>query len=413
MTVNLLEQRDATRWWPTILLVPAFSTSTVKAAGLTSLFGIDIFIAAVALAVVGALITLLRGTPVRYLDLTPLAIMVVLMIPGLARPGMTDYATQKPLLFLLGSIPLAVAVFIVCSDRTQWRAFLRIPVFVAILAVLLTIVTGSSEEVALDAERLSLGGNTLGLAYTLGAGIIASVVLFATGQWKWWLTFPLLAAFVPTLLSIGSRGPVFGTVIALAAAILLALIAERKDRAVARLLMISGVLAGTVIAALPFASQFALDRIVGILIGTSTIEDTARPQLWDTALQLFESQPIFGVGVGGFADNYIGIDFIRYPHNLFFEVAAEFGISGLIGLSIFLGASYVAMYRARLVLGSLQTATMLTYWLVGLSMFSGDLLERQWIVWAAAGLACFGGRSIANSATDDASSPLRNQVAAS
>lgn len=409
----LREQTDATRWWPTVLLVPAFSTSTVKAAGFTSLFGVDIFIAAVALAVIGAVITLLRGTPIRYLDLLPLAMMVVMMIPGLARPGMTDYATQKPLLFLLGSIPLAVAVFVVCSDRNQWQAFLRIPIFVAILAVLLTLVTGASEEGALDADRLSLGGNTLGLAYTLGAGIIAAVLLFATGQWRWWITFPLLAAFVPTLLSIGSRGPVFGTVLALAAAVLFSLLTNRKDGAVTRLLIVSGVLAGTVVAAIPFASQFALDRIVGILIGTSTIEDTARPQLWDTAFQLFESQPIFGVGVGGFADNYIGIDFIRYPHNLFFEVAAEFGITGLIGLAILISASYVAMFRARLIQGTLQTATMLTYWLVGLSMFSGDLLERQWIIWAAAGLACFGRAGVASSKDEESAAPSQDRVVAS
>ena len=392
--VNLHElasdQVKLTRWWPTMLLIPAFSTPTFKAAGFTSFFGVDLFVTAVALAVAAAVLTMLKGTPVRLIGLVPLVVMVVFMIPGLVRPGLTEYAAQKPWLFLLGSVPLAIAVFIVCSDREQWQALLRIPVLVAILAVVLTMVTGAAEEGAVAADRLSLGGNTLGLAYTLGAGIVAAVLLFATGQWRFWISLPLLIVFVPTLLSIGSRGPVLGTVVTLAIALVMGVSMGLGERTVGRLLVMGGSLTVVVLAVLPFTSEVALDRIVGIVTGTSTVEDTARPQLWDTAVQLFESQPFVGVGVGGFADYYVGIDFIRYPHNLFFEMAAEFGLLGLLGLGVLLGMSYLALFRSRLTSGSLQTATMLTYWLVGLSMFSGDLLERQWLIWTAAGLACLG-----------------------
>jgi len=53
-----------------------------------------------------------------------------------------------------------------------------------------------------------------------------------------------------------------------------------------------------------------------------------RINAWDTALDLFVSHPIIGVGTGGFAHFHS----IEYPHNLIYEIAAENGALGLLPL---------------------------------------------------------------------------------
>ncbi len=58
--------------------------------------------------------------------------------------------------------------------------------------------------------------------------------------------------------------------------------------------------------------------------------------------ELFLTHPIFGVGFGGYRSYNEFTDFVKYPHNIFVEMAVEGGIIGL----LVLGALFVVIFKS-------------------------------------------------------------------
>lgn len=71
--------------------------------------------------------------------------------------------------------------------------------------------------------------------------------------------------------------------------------------------------------------------------------DEIRTLIWLTAIKVFLDNPIFGVGLGGYALNPLGD---KYPHNFFLEVLAELGIVGFISL-LLLVVSYLKFQKIK------------------------------------------------------------------
>jgi hypothetical protein len=77
----------------------------------------------------------------------------------------------------------------------------------------------------------------------------------------------------------------------------------------------------------------------------ASAEGNGRYQFWETGLDAFESEPLHGVGAGGYAGWWAEHGSLRYyirdAHSLFVEVAAELGLLGLAALLCFLVAAAV------------------------------------------------------------------------
>jgi O-antigen ligase len=82
-------------------------------------------------------------------------------------------------------------------------------------------------------------------------------------------------------------------------------------------------------------------RIPGVEYVISLFEErglSERPRLLEAAMDLFEQRPLFGVGIGGFYEQYGRAISLEYPHNFVAAVAAEGGIVGLVLLAMTLAA---------------------------------------------------------------------------
>jgi hypothetical protein len=81
----------------------------------------------------------------------------------------------------------------------------------------------------------------------------------------------------------------------------------------------------------------------------SDVSSHGRWQFWTAALHAFESEPVHGIGAGGF-EQYWGEHatfqrFVVNPHSLFLQQLAELGLLGLIPLAGFAAAVAVAAWR--------------------------------------------------------------------
>jgi O-antigen ligase/polysaccharide polymerase Wzy-like membrane protein len=83
----------------------------------------------------------------------------------------------------------------------------------------------------------------------------------------------------------------------------------------------------------------------------ASAEGSGRYQFWESGLDAFASQPVRGVGAGGYeswwAEHGSIAYHIRDAHSLFVEVLAELGILGLLALLCFLGAAAAGGIAAR------------------------------------------------------------------
>jgi O-Antigen ligase len=93
----------------------------------------------------------------------------------------------------------------------------------------------------------------------------------------------------------------------------------------------------------------------GVAVDAADLSSNGRWQFWGQAIDAFESNPLGGVGAGGFEDWWarhapVAI-FARNPHSLPLQQASELGVPGLLlfsGFLVALGVAAVRCLRARL-----------------------------------------------------------------
>lgn len=68
-------------------------------------------------------------------------------------------------------------------------------------------------------------------------------------------------------------------------------------------------------------------------VTTLSSGESDRDLIFIDAIRIFNTSPVFGVGLGGFATNTL-IDRIAFPHNFFLEILCETGIVGFVLLSV-------------------------------------------------------------------------------
>jgi O-antigen ligase len=142
-----------------------------------------------------------------------------------------------------------------------------------------------------------------------------------------------------------------------------------------------------------YAEHVGPDNIRASLLTVSIQGDASmmeRERHWDSALALFASRPVVGVGVGGYAVEDGRSDVRWFPHNIVLEALAELG---MIGAALLIAAlTYVLLLGWRAVLhgeGEHRlhgVAAFAAFLILLLQAFVTDDLADNRCLWLAAGL---------------------------
>lgn len=220
-----------------------------------------------------------------------------------------------------------------------------------------------------------LGGGPNVFVRVVCLGVLASVALAISRRNGWFLA-PLPVMLLAAVLS-GSRGGL----VAAAAVVPLLLFAFRRH---VRTGVASGCAAAAVVVGV-MAWESVGKRIPGVAYIVELFDErglSERPRLLEAAMNLFEQRPFFGVGIGGFYEQYGRGISLEYPHNFVAAVAAEGGTVGLVLLVLTLAAIFVGV-RGVSGLSAGQICCFLGAVYVGIaSLISGDYYDSRffWIL---------------------------------
>jgi O-antigen ligase len=323
--------------------------------------------------------------------LAPLLVIAVLAALGLAWTPVPDYGAEKAGKFLTFTLLSAIAPFLVLESRRDLTLLLWALVALAALAAGLS----AADPGAAESGRFEFGGrdNTIltsrlicsgALVLLLGAGALG---LGRAGR----IAAPVAAlGLVLVAVGIGSRGPLISLALAVGC-VLLASILRRPGQLVPAVLAVAAAVAVFPFVSLPETSRERLERTISN--PAASVEEDGRSALYSKAVELAESQPLRGIGTGGFfLYSYVLADQEeRYPHNLFLELAAELGLAPAVLLALSILAAIVAIYARTWRLPQDEDRRLL-YVFGGLFLFnlfavqfSGDINDNR-VFWAMLGV---------------------------
>ena len=239
---------------------------------------------------------------------------------------------------------IAGGIVLVVSTTLNERRYVRLAVGAFVVGMIISVVIGLGGAVEAETGRATGGvGDPNGLA----AGIVPAVVLaagLAAGSPRLLVRLAALSAIA--VLTVGfatteSRGGFVGAVVAAAAVIVLA--KRHRAWAVALVLCVVGIA----------AAWFSVDTAAWERLSDFN-SSTGRTDLWGVAGQMWQDNPVAGVGLEGFVDNAGGyvrelgpleaaafvVEQPRVVHNTYLELLAETGVPGLL---LFLGVAWASV----------------------------------------------------------------------
>jgi O-antigen ligase len=319
-------------------------------------------------------------------------LMVARLQSGSTAYGLSfSYPSFKFQLFVTGNLILVVAGILIGRSEHDFDLLILLTLAISALSALVLIKQLlSGHAVAPVGGRYSISPleNPIFLGRRSAEGIIIALFVLLTGKAVWMRMAGLAAVpfLTVALLASGSRGPVLALIVG--TVVLLAFLL--RDPVHRRRLV--GVAVGAVAAGV-LAPQLVpggnIGRSLSFLVGsTGGLSSTGRFHLWSEAWNSFLAHPLFGLGTGGFSrfePVYL------YPHNLFLEAMAEYGIIGLVLVVAFVGYGLSRM-RAAWRLGSsdtrLRTALVVALFSSAfVNTLLSDSLELATAVWLAVGLS--------------------------
>lgn len=354
------------RWFPPIVSVCFVMAGSFKAASLFDRFPIDLTLF-FALCTGGAVAWFLLSK--RALPRPAVSILigfVILLPPVLWAPSIPYARTKIVDMFTLALLAgLAPAVMIENrKDVERW-----IWVWVAVSAAL---PAGSFLEPVQQfkgAPISSFANNTITLGLTASTVLVVMSLALLWRRVPPWIALPVMGAMIIALLNSGSRGPLFGAVLALAFATVLAPGRVRLLPAIAGAVSVMA----AIIYAYRFAPVYAQARIADLLSGKLDSSSSARVALAHAAIPSIAAHPL-GLGWGGFVTISPYPELV-YPHNIVLEVLCEGGV--------FIGAAFLTWLAIQLFRswqGSMGFTGSTVFALVVLNTFialvSGDLHDE-------------------------------------
>jgi hypothetical protein len=320
------------------VLLGAFLLIPYYKASIGGLFPVDL---TVLLALInGFQLAVMAVTGFRYRGSRALLVLWlllgILVLAGVAWAGDQSVGLSLAAMWwALVLVPSAAAIRVASESRfvNQFLATMLI----AGVAIVVVGVPG-----LLGDSRLRLfGENTIQTGQiTLIVAIIAAAWFVRVGPpaagWVVVLVVPL--AFIESIAT-GSRGPILAIGVVLIAAALRALVVRRRlSGHDLRIALVGGAAVAALALAIDRLPGEALARFArfGAGFGSGGTVDTsigAREELFALAGRLFLDRPVVGTGTGGFAayaQSQAEFTAHFYPHNDALQVAAEFGILGLV-----------------------------------------------------------------------------------
>jgi O-antigen ligase len=356
------ELRARAKFWPVLALFPIITVGEFKAAGYTELAGVDTTILSLVFltAVAGWYLFRTGWYPLRLVAPFLLVILVVSGASAFTEAG--TYQNEKVLAFFLLTVPTALCVPIVCRSQSDLHGLLIVWLVSGLTMIVLIYTNPPVDELY---GRLSVGGKTLGAAYLIAAAVVVAFAGLIDKLGAQLLSFVVLATGVPTLLGIASRGPLVAAVGGVIVWVLLS--GKLRTR--------------TILFIFLAVSSFALGYLLTAESSTQRLVfvDVTRAALRERAVDVFNANPLIGVGFGNFSlDPYLGA--YKYPHNVFAEVAAETGVFGLSIVIACLSLAGIRVWRSRSDPVARAIGSVGVVMLIG-QQFSSDITNR--VFWVA------------------------------
>ncbi|WP_250557786.1 O-antigen ligase family protein [Pseudonocardia lacus] len=204
----------------------------------------------------------------------------------------------------------------------------------------------------------------------------------------------IVALVVAAVLAVGaattlSRGAGF----ALAAAV--AYLAVRRAVPV-RVMVGAGVLVAVGAALLVVVAPDTVDRAIGEKVHIAGENIDTRELRWQAAARMLAENPVLGVGPGGFRSEYAAASGVAelaeqtpVAHSMYLEVAAEFGVPGLLLFLAFIACGFIASERALRIGADRQVVLASQAALVAVLVASIFLSEQYYLsMWALVAAMC-------------------------
>lgn len=249
-----------------------------------------------------------------------------------------DDPVRKYLLYIL-SLALPALIVGICVSVDDLVKARRFGLYVSALAVALMLVANRQNSV-IDAGYLNDVGGASHLLVgqtSVIALILATYVLMSREPGRVVSSFLLLTSIYLLLIS-GSRGSLIAGICAVLyySSSVVRNLGSSRSRSRKSLQVFSfiiiGIAAGSYFYSGLQADSLARQKFESLFAGGDQ-STTIRQYLYGVAEDMIRQHPVFGSGVGGYAE-HMGI--YIYPHNLVLELLCDFGVFGLILVAIIL-----------------------------------------------------------------------------
>jgi len=301
----------------------------------------------------------------------------------------TPYATTK--FFLIMTLNIASFLGGATLSREQLARVFYWMMGLGLIVALLTYQAYAMGDPTMLGRYSALKMNPIWTCRLAILGAFATLV--ALRDKRWGLVY--LVAIFPVVLLTGSRGPLVAAI--LSGGIMGALwwVSPRRERTIPKKanLVSLGLAAMILQALLTIAPAFAQETRSLTEGGTAS----SRMEFYVKALEGFSENMLLGVGLGGFEAlvSYAEVgEEIRFPHNIFLEVAVELGIFGL-GLFVAIILHYFWLALKNIRYARLNPEEPSAGWGIGATLgfvnlmvaaqFSGDLVTNH-ALWYFMGL---------------------------
>ncbi|WP_246944210.1 O-antigen ligase family protein [Bacillus pinisoli] len=307
------------------------------------------------------------------------------------------YASEK-VLYMSSTVLLSLFAtsVIISSSQVRVKQFLQLTFLLSLWFSVQVVI----QYLQSDREGFVnvMGSSYLGTGQLIGLGavICSGYMLFYTRSIvSKFLSFFMYIYMLSSLLVLGGRGPLIGTILTLLVPLFYSISIKRhhiklRVYALTSLVIITVIISTIVFLLMTNQNLLTLTRLMSFFEGEDVTSAGVRSSYYWNSITYWMQQPIFGHGIGSWPILHDGADIRNYPHNIFLETAAELGLIGLILLLSLLIHSMKNLFNIRVVNNSKLNLIIVMMFISSFFnvLVSGDLPDNR-LFFAILGLLCF------------------------